>query len=170
MLSRRAATAAFLALLAAALVPAVVLGHSELVSSSPADGTVFAAPPTAIGGDFSEAVDPARSSMELRGPDGARVATGGVPEGGPVTRMTIAGLPDLAPGTYEVRWTTVTPDDNGVERGTFAFIVAAATSAPTDAPAPAPAPDAAAGDLLLPLAVLAAVLVGGGAWFALRRR
>jgi len=189
-----------------ALAPAagVALGHSELESSTPADGAVLAAAPAEISGAFSEAVDPARSAMELRGPDGAVLAKGGVPDGGPATRMTIAGLPALAPGAYEVRWTTVTPDDDGVERGTFAFRVAeasppptpsttptspstaapaatseaptagpttpTATPLPSDAPAPDPAPNPAVGDLLLPLAVLAAVLVGGGAWLARRRR
>ena len=34
--------------------------------------------------------------------------------------------PDAGPGVYEVRWTTVTADDDGVERGTFTFTVAAA--------------------------------------------
>jgi len=197
-----AATAALLVLLALALAPGVALGHADLESSSPADGAVLAVAPAEITGDFSEAVDPARSSMELRGPDGDVLATGGVPGDGSATRMTIAGLPELAPGAYEVRWTTVTADDNGVERGTFAFTVAAATPSPSPSPSPsptaattgtseaptvapatpiatpvptdptasAPPPDAATGDLLLPLAVLVAILLGGGAWLALRRR
>lgn len=200
MCARRAVLAALLTLLALVLAPGVALGHAELESSSPADGAVLAVAPAEITGDFSEAVDPARSSMELRGPDGAVLATGGVPGDGPPTRMMIAGLPELARGAYEVRWTTVTPDDNGVERGTFAFTVAAATPSPSPSPSPAaatagtseaptvapatpiatpvptdptasaPPPDAATGDFLLPLAVLVAILVGGGAWLALRRR
>jgi hypothetical protein len=202
MRARRAVLAALLTLLALVLAPGVALAHAELESSSPADGAVLAVAPAEITGDFSAAVDPARSSMELRGPDGAVLATGGVPGDGPATRMTIAGLPELAPGAYEVRWTTVTADDNGVERGTFAFAVAAATPSPspspslsptaattgtseaptvapptptatpvqTDPTASAPPPDAATGDLLLPLAVLGAILLGGGAWLALRRR
>lgn len=199
--------AALLILAALGAAPGTVLGHSELETSDPADGAVLAAPPVEIGGDFSEAVDPARSSMELRGPDGAVLAKGGVPATGPATRMTIADLPALDPGAYEVRWTTVTPDDNGVERGTFAFTIAVATPSPAPTPPPpptplptvtatiaaseaptaapampvatplpaetparAPGPSTAAGDLLLPLAVLAILLVGGGAWLVLRRR
>lgn len=130
MPARRAASVVLAALLALAL-PGVVAAHSELATSDPADGATLAAPPTGITGDFTEEVDPARSSMELRGPDGARIATGGVPADGPATRMTILDLPVLAAGTYEVRWTTVTPDDAGVERGTFAFTVAQAASSPT---------------------------------------
>ena len=56
-------------------------------------GDVLAVAPTEIIGRFSEPVDPDRSSMELRGPDGSRVARGGVPDGGPLTSMAITGLP-----------------------------------------------------------------------------
>ena len=113
-----------------AALPAAVAAHSELESSSPAAGEVVVGGPTEITGEFTEPVDPGRSSMELRDPDGARIARGGVPEGGPATRMTIAGIPPLAPGRYTVRWTTVTADDDGVERGTFRFTVEAATPPP----------------------------------------
>jgi len=177
---RRTLIMSSVALLALALAPGTALGHSELVSSSPANGALLEEPPAEVGGDYSEAVDPGRSSMELRGPDGSVIATGGVPAGGPATSMAIVSLPALAPGVYEVRWTTVTPDDGGVERGTFSFTVApaggtpsatpvAATPAPVATPGPAPAPGVATGDLALPL-VLLAVLGVGAAWLLLRRR
>jgi LPXTG-motif cell wall-anchored protein len=161
-------------------VPGGALAHSELESSDPADGAVLDRSPTTISGDFSEPVDPARSSLELRGPDGARIATGGVLAGGPATRMAIDGIAPLADGRYEVRWTTVTSDDDGVERGTFSFAVAVAAgpspAAPTAAPetpARSPDPDAPAtggvGDLVLPLAALL-LLVGGGTFVLLLRR
>ncbi len=136
----RGVLAALLAAAVLAALPAAAAAHSELASSSPARGEILAAAPAVITGEFTAPVDAARSSMELRGPDGATIARGGVPEGGPPTRMTIAGVPPLAPGRYTVRWTTVTPDDDGVERGTFRFTVAAATPAPpTAAPTPTPA-------------------------------
>lgn len=126
----RGALAALLAAMLGAALPAAVAAHSELESSSPAAGDVVVGGPAEITGEFTEPVDPGRSSMELRGPDGARIARGGVPEGGPATRMTIAGFPALAPGRYTVRWTTVTADDDGVERATFRFTVEAATPEP----------------------------------------
>ncbi len=136
----RVPRAAIAALLSAGLLvalPATTVGHSELVRSTPADGDVLAVAPTEIIGRFSEPVDPDRSSMELRGPDGSRVARGGVPDGGPLTSMAITGLPPLSPGRYEVRWTTRTPDDGGIERGRFSFTVAEPTPAPpTATPAP----------------------------------
>ena len=192
MPARRVATLLVGALLALAVLPTVVLAHSELETSDPADGATLATPPASITGDFTEGVDPTRSSLELRGPDGTRIATGGVPADGPATRMTIPDLPDLAPGTYEVRWTTVTADDDGIERGTFSFTVEAATpapartpppataspgtsavagsAAPAATPAPAPGPDVGAGDVLIPILALGAVLVGGAALFLRRGR
>ncbi len=192
MHARRIASAGLLlTVLALAVLPAIVTAHSELETSDPADGATLTASPTEITGDFSEAVDPARSTMELRGPDGAKIATGGVPADGPATRMTITGPSVLSPGAYEVRWTTVTADDDGVERGTFTFTIAAtsptpgpatsapaapsATSTPTPAPtaaspAPTPTSGTGAGDLLIPILVLGAVLLGGAALFLRRRR
>jgi LPXTG-motif cell wall-anchored protein len=180
MPTRRAAAAALVALVALALLPGVVAAHSELVTSDPADGTTLATPPTVITGEFSEEVDSARSSMELRAADGSTIATGGVPADGPATRMTLGGLPALAPGRYDVRWTTVTADDAGVERGTFTFTVAeaaatssvppAATPVPSATPAPEPAPATGTADLLLPILVLGAVLVAGVVVFLRRRR
>lgn len=141
-------------LLAAVLLAALPVGaaaHSELESSSPAAGEVVVDGPTAITGVFTEPVDPGRSSMELRGPDGARIARGGVPEGGPRTRMTIVGFGPLQPGRYVVRWTTVTADDDGVERGTFRFTVEAPTPAPASrAPIPSAAPTARPGPTSTP--------------------
>ena len=118
---RIAPAVALLALLALVLLPGTAAAHAELVVLEPGRPGGPHRPAAEITGDFSEEVDPTRSVMELRGPDGAPLATGGVPTGGPPTRMAIAGLPTLAPGVYEVRWTTVTADDDGVERGTFTF-------------------------------------------------
>jgi methionine-rich copper-binding protein CopC len=152
----RAARAALLSLVGLALLPAAALGHSELISSSPSDGDVRSVAPVEITGLFTEPVDPDRSSMELRGPDGGRLARGGVPDGGPRTRMTIPGLPPLAPGRYEVRWTTVTPDDDGVERGRFTFTVAEPTPAPpTATPTVAPTATPVAATATPPVATVA---------------
>jgi methionine-rich copper-binding protein CopC len=134
----RSALATLLAAVLLAALPVGAAAHSELESSTPAAGEVVVGSPTAITGAFTEPVDPGRSSMELRGPDGSRIARGGVPADGPRTRMTIIGFGPLQPGRYVVRWTTVTADDDGVERGTFRFTVVASTPAPAS-PAPNPA-------------------------------
>ena len=49
----------------------------------------------------------------------------------------VLGLPELAPGGYEVRWTTLSTEDGELERGTWSFkVTAAATAVPTPTQAP----------------------------------
>lgn len=127
------------------LLPASVLGHSELESADPPANSTVTESPSLIVANFTEAVDPGRSSMELRGPDGAVIANGGVAPGDPeAVQMTITP-PALGIGTYEVRWTTVTPDDNGIERGTYTITVAAPPTAPPGTPVVPPSAPASAG-------------------------
>ena len=122
------------ALALALVAPGVVLGHSQLESADPAANSTVTESPTLIVANFTEKVDATRSSMELRGPDGAVIAKGGVAPGDPeAVQMTITPPASLGPGMYEVRWTTVTADDNGIERGTYTITVAAAPTAPATA-------------------------------------
>jgi len=112
--------------------------------------------------------------MELLGPDGATLATNEPATAATAESMTISGFGTLGAGTYSVRWTTITPDDNGIERGTFTFTVTAATPAPSASPAAAPGAAASAaaspgadvgaasggvGDVALPLVALAVLVV-----------
>jgi LPXTG-motif cell wall-anchored protein len=189
MIRRRAAAAAMLALLLAALPPAGVGAHSELVASDPADGAILTDEPRVISGDFSEELDAARSVIELRAPDGSVLATGRMPAGGPATRMAIVDLPAVRRhlrGALDDR----TADDDVVERGTFTFTLVAATPSPSPiaepastappspsptpasppSPTPGPATGSTTGDVVVPLVVLAAILVGGGVWLVRRRR
>lgn len=113
------------------LLGAQVLAHAALVSSNPADGATIPASPTAITATFSEAIAPDRSSMQLSSrsgasiaPSGATVMNGGAdPTDTTSTKMVIDLPAPLAAGQYDVRWITVTPDDNGLERGTFSFTI-----------------------------------------------
>ena len=112
--------------------------------------------------------------MELLGPDGATLATNEPATAATAESMTISGFGTLGAWTYSVRWTTITPDDNGIERGTFTFTVTAATPAPSASPAAAPGAAASAaaspgadvgaasggvGDVALPLVALAVLVV-----------
>lgn len=155
--------------------PAATLAHASLVTSDPANGTTLTVSPVTITATYAEAFDTKRSSMELLGPDGATLATNEPATTATSESMTISGFGALAAGTYSVRWTTITPDDNGIERGTFTFTVASATAAPNAAATAAASPGTAGGsasggvgDVAIPLAVLAVLLVVGLAWF-LRR-
>jgi methionine-rich copper-binding protein CopC len=167
------------------LGPAAVLAHASLVTSDPANGTTLAASPATITATFAEAFDASRSSMHLLGPDGTTLAANGPAAASTAVSMTISGFGTLAAGTYSVQWTTITPDDNGIERGTFSFTVGSATSGASAPPSGAPgAPATAAappgagggsasggvGDVAIPLVVLAALLAVGLAWFLRRSR
>jgi methionine-rich copper-binding protein CopC len=161
------------------------LAHASLVSSDPADGTTLTASPASISATFAEAFDTGRSSMELLGPDGATLATNAAAAAATAESMTISGYATLAPGVYSVRWTTITPDDNGIERGTFRFTMAApvegsgqaGSASPGAVATPIASPGAAAGgssggsgDIAVALVVLAALVIAGLAWFLRRSR
>jgi methionine-rich copper-binding protein CopC len=180
------------------LLPAVVVAHAELDTSTPADGATVPSPfvgPIVL--DFTEALADG-SEADLLGPDGATVSSAEVDQAG--ARMTFEFAAALDPGEYEVRWTGVALDGH-VDRGTFGFTVAPAppTPAPTPEPTPTPAASVTApaetptpataqptasptpsptvdggevadtGDVLLPI-IVALLVVGAGAVYLLTRR
>lgn len=116
------------------LFPAVVAAHAELDVPTPADGSTVEGTPVEIFGTFSQAIDPDGSSLVLRDTANTVVARGG-PDPDDDKRMAITDLPDLAPGTYEVQWTTVSAEDGELARGTWSFTAAVAIKTP-GTPAP----------------------------------
>lgn len=132
----RLLNALVIAFLLSIFVPASVLAHAHLEESDPADGETISTPYT-LTARFSDAFDADRSFIRVHDSTGARVAQGTVHEDDPT--VMVVELPELEPGEYEVRWQTVTPNDNGVENDTFRFTVApAATASPTASASPAP--------------------------------
>lgn len=124
-------------------LPGVGAAHSELDGPTPADGATVQGNPPTIEGAFTQDVDPQGSSLQLRDASGAVVAEGSV-DPNEARRMVIAPVPDLAPGTYTVRWTTFSAEDGeGPERGSWTFTVTAAPT-PEPTPSPTPAPSATA--------------------------
>lgn len=124
------ATAPALALLGLLASAVIVRGHAALERSQPADGATVP-PPTEVIAVFDEPIDPARSRLDLRGPEGSAIAAGGVDPADPDSVTMRLDPPALPAGSYEVRWTAVTPDDGALERGRFGFSVAAGPSGPT---------------------------------------
>jgi len=191
----------FLALAAVAAVlllfPAIVAAHAELDVPTPADGATVEGSPGEVSGTFTQAIDPDGSSLVLRDTNARVVARGG-PDPDDAQRMVIADLPELAPGTYEVQWTTISAEDGELARGTWSFTVAVAlktpgtpaptaTASPSTAPTPSATPQPTAAptpaatstptdqtggsgtDVILPIiAALAIVLLAAG--FLLSRR
>lgn len=128
--------------LVALAFPAAVAGHSELDTSTPANGASVPAPfdgPIVL--HFS-AILAAGSKASLLDPAGTTIAAARVD--GPGATMTFTLDAALAAGDYQVKWTTVAVDTD-VARGTIEFTVAPTASPTGSAPAsPIAAPPSAA--------------------------
>lgn len=109
-----------------------VLAHADLISAQPGPGDRLTLPPSELVANFTQDLDPSRSSLELRDASGARIVKGGELGNGP--REFRLDLPALAPGKYEVRWVSLSKEDGEIFRGTYTFEVAAATPTPMPAP------------------------------------
>jgi copper resistance protein C len=123
------------------LLPAHVVAHAELDVATPPDGATVEGSPPEVSGTFTQDVATDGSSIQVRDATDAVVAEGGV-DPSDDRRMVVDDLPDLTPGDYEVRWTTVSAEDDEVARGTWAFTVTAAAPSPSPTPTVAPAPTA----------------------------
>jgi len=134
----------FLALFAVAVVlllfPVAVAAHADLDVPTPADGATVEGTPAEIFGTFTQAMVPDGSSLVLRDPANAVVARGGV-DPDDDHRMVITDVPELAPGDYLVQWTTLSAEDDELDRDTWTFTVTvAATPPPTSTPEPSAVP------------------------------
>jgi methionine-rich copper-binding protein CopC len=128
---RRTVAALVLTVLLTGLVPATVLGHAELATISPADGTTVTVAPTQIAITFTEPLDPKKSSIVLVPIGDSPILTGGVVDSADAKRMTLA-VPGLASGAYEVRWTSASVLDGDLDRGVTNFTYSPPASSPTD--------------------------------------
>jgi copper transport protein len=126
--------------------------HGALRASEPAGGASLPRPPHAVTLTFSEAPDPALSSIRVLDAGGRAVAIGR-PERVPGHPLELrAPVHGLGNGTWTVSWRTVSAVDGHPTAGTFAFGVGvgAATLPPAQAVAaargtPPPSPLAVAG-------------------------
>jgi methionine-rich copper-binding protein CopC len=171
-------------------VPAGVAAHSELETADPPDGAVLSAPPDEVVLTFSAELNTSKSSVTLHDPAGTQIAKAGV-DPADDTVMRLVPPASLAPGTYEIRWTSVALDGD-LLRGTLHFDLTAptpsptatataapsATASPTPQPSasPSPSPSASPGstsgsgsDVILPIIVALIVIVLLGT-FLLRGR
>jgi len=124
---RRLIPAAVLTL-AALVVPALALGHAELVSSIPDNGETVEGPVVPIVLTFSEALAKG-SRADVVGPDGTIVMTL-APD--TTNAVTMSGDAILEAGEHRIQWTSVAADGD-ILRGELTFQV---TAKPTESPAP----------------------------------
>jgi methionine-rich copper-binding protein CopC len=129
----------FFAVIIVVLVfPLGVAAHSELKTPSPADNATLAAQPEEILLTFTEELD-AKSSVTLHDPSGAQIAKAGVDAtDNTAMRIPLSSL-TLAPGTYEIRWTSVATDGD-ILHGILHFTLTAPSPTPTVAPTASAAP------------------------------
>ena len=117
----RLTLAVLAALTALALVVPPAGAHANLVRSSPSPGTAVDPAPPVVYAEFSEAIDPGYSSLEVLDANGEPVTTGPT-EADPTSRTAmLVPVADLSDGTYVVVWRTLSVVDGHVIRGSFAF-------------------------------------------------
>jgi hypothetical protein len=122
-------------------LPAAAAAHAELETVFPADGTTVTEAPTEIVMTFTEALDPAKSSIVLAEVGNPPLLSGGKVSADDPKRMTLA-VPELPAGVYEIRWTSASAEDGDLDRGTTHFTYAPPPPAPTDDVSTPPSPSA----------------------------
>lgn len=126
-----------LALTLALLLAPAVVAHAELESATPGPNDEVVGSPTELVTQFSQNLDPSRTTLDVRDAAGTRIARGGEPGRG--KREFRLALPELAPGEYEVRWTSYSSEDQELARGSYTFTV---LPAPSPTPSATPSPSA----------------------------
>jgi hypothetical protein len=154
--------------------------HSQLLSTSPADGAVLIEPPSSVVLTFNEGLIPDVDSISINDAMGNVVASRSVE---PVGATLSVPWPDGLPaGAYQVAYRVVSGDGHPVTGAITFTITGSGVSAqgvasppgssaePVATAEPVVAPGASEGSAVVPLAIAAIVviLLGGAVWFARR--
>jgi methionine-rich copper-binding protein CopC len=119
-------TRLFSALLLCALAFAGARGasaHAFLDHAAPSVGSTLREPPSVVRIWFSEAVEPAFSTIEVLNAAGQRVDQGVVSVDPNDPAILGVALKPLPPGTYKVNWHVVSVDTHPTD-GSFSFTIA----------------------------------------------
>ena len=106
-------------LLLAALATDAARAHAFLDHSSPLVGSTVPSAPRQLTMWFSQNLEPAFSSVQVAGPNGARVDSGRARISANTIRV---GLRPSGPGTYHVHWHALSVDTH-TTAGSFSFRV-----------------------------------------------
>ena len=106
--------------------------HADFVSADPGPGRGLPQAPGEVVIRFTEPLIEDLSSIEVVGPDGAPATDGATRpvQGDRQAMRRELGL--LAPGTYTVRWTTVSPLDGHTRTGTYTFAIGGTATSQQD--------------------------------------
>ena len=138
--------------------------HAVRVAADPAPGSSLGVWPMRASATFNEELQTNFAGMTVVGPDGNLWSTGPAKVEGAVASVELRPLGPA--GTYTVNY-RVTSADGHVVNGAWSFDL---TVAGTGSPGPPVAPVASGGIPTWPFVVLAALIVGAGALWAVRRR
>jgi copper resistance protein C len=142
----------------------VASAHAARLSTDPADNAALAIGPDRVSATFNEALQTTFAAMTVIGPDGNVWSASDPAVQGAVVSI---GLRPLGPaGTYTVNY-RVTSADGHVVSGSWSFRL---TTPGTGTPGPRPAGADTGGVPVWPFVAVAALLVAGGALWALRRK
>ena len=108
-----------ISLLLAALSNAAAHAHAFLDHASPLVGSTVASAPREVSLTFTQNLEAAFSSVQVTGPNGARVDAGKPQISGNTMHV---GLKAAGTGTYHVRWHALSVDTHKTE-GSFTFSV-----------------------------------------------
>jgi copper resistance protein C len=172
----RTALAALLSALLVALLASLALAgagaaaaHATRIATDPAEGAALSQGPRRVSATFNEALQPEFAAMTVVGPDGNLWSADDPHVRGAVISV---GVRPLGPeGTYTVNYRVTSADGHPVS-GSWSFRLTVATTGSPGPPATPAQPADTAGDGLpvWPFLVVGAVIVGGGVWWAARRR
>jgi methionine-rich copper-binding protein CopC len=99
--------------------PTVAMAHAFLDHAEPRVGSTVQSAPRELSLSFTQALEPAFSTVEVRDASGVRVDQGKARISADVMRI---GLKPLPPGTYKVQWRALSVDTHTTE-GSFSFQV-----------------------------------------------
>lgn len=167
---RRLATAACVGalLVIATLTAPPVSAHAARIATDPADNAVLTTGPERVSATFNEQLQTTFAAMTVVGPDGNLWSAGDPTVRGAVVGI---GLRPLGPaGTYTVNY-RVTSADGHVVSGSWSFrLTVPGTGTPGPPAGGGPPGGRETGVPVWPFVAVAALLVAGGAVWALRRR
>jgi len=110
------------------LLCAPALAHASLLETDPADGAKLSEPPKQVQLRFNEPIEAEFTPVKVLDQQGNRVDRDDAQVGSDDRRTVMAGLKELAKGTYTVQWRVISADTHPVN-GSYEFSV---TGAATD--------------------------------------
>jgi methionine-rich copper-binding protein CopC len=107
------------ALFFGSMAPTASQAHAFLDHASPLVGSTVGTAPHEVSLSFTQNLEPSFSTVEVTGPNGARVDAGKAQVSGNTMRV---GLKAAGAGTYHVRWHALSVDTHTTQ-GSFTFHV-----------------------------------------------